>query len=546
MKTLLEAITGILHWLIGEKTVDNDKHRELKMSGGMGVLVSTILFGMYMWKKHGLITILYSIMFLMVLRLIIVYRVYLLRAIKWILLLPAKYMTWAGGYDWQTVKTLNRGQTIKAIAVGCLVHIPVLWGIGAITFTLSDGLKVQAPASVVGTILWGTIILFLERGLIISLRRKRKLVPAVVIPAHTKNKWSWKKGYIKVQVPERAYPESEKWAMNYWGLIPRILLAISVAYFDSLPLELRYFQSEIKQELVAQKEDEFERLDSIANAQIDAKQTLIDAKRKKIEDGQKILNDEMNGVPGVSQGAGYGPNAKRKDAELNEMKTEYQNEKSSIEKDIDSIKVKYNRKKESWSKAQSEGIGAQYEALQAAGKKKPIIAWWEWVLKCVSLFLQLVPAIIKLILPVDSYERVLAKQEEEEANEMSLAMAQSREKLLKAEEAIKDDQDKRRIESNQVFEEMKIMLNAKTDKASQEAAIINATAVQKLEATKEALKNLKTPALEMRMTDIENMSLIIIKLQERAKEMDENDPLKKVMDIKIQQGLTYLETLEIA
>ncbi len=527
MKLIIEAIVSILHWFIGELPKSNDEHRELKITGGIGVITATVLFGIWAWPKYGWITILYATIFLLTVRLIIVYRKFLWRALLWLISLPAKYMAWVGGYDWVTLGTLNRGQKIKAVAVGCLVHIPVLWGVGAIGFTLSDGLKLQQPAVGIGTIVYGLIILFLERGLIISLRRKRRYIPAHTIPEHTVDKINWSKRKFETKtIPEKHVPTSEKWVMNYWGLIPRIALAIAIAYFDSLPLELRYFQAEINEELAAQKVAEFERIDSVMKFQLAQKDNEIERKRQKVADAQQALFDEMNGKEGLSQGTGFGPNAKIKKGVLDEAKREYDAEKATLQTEKDSIVSKYTAQKSSFAKNQADGIGAQYEALKSAGKKKPIIGFWEWVLRIVSIFIQLVPAIIKIILPVDSYERTLAKFEEEEENEMSKQLLQSRDALEKA-----------RLESEAEL--------YKAQKDVEKTQIIADAEVNSTTAAANKLPKLKAPNMKTKVHDYLAMFGEIQKIRVVAQELDDTNPGKPVLNKLADDALTKLNSYNI-
>lgn len=527
MKLVVDIIVGILHWLIGEKPIHEDPKRELKISGGIVVVTMTVFFTILIWQYYSILSLVYAILFLLTLRSIIVYRVFLYKALMWLLSLPAKYMAWVGGYDWSTLLTLNKGQKVKAVAVGCLVHIPVLWGIGAIGFTLSDGLKLQQPAISIGTILYGMIILFLERGLIISLRRKRQYIQAHTAPAYEKQKLNWLKlKFETVNVPEKNVPDSEKWVMNYWGLIPRIALAIAIAYFDSLPLELRYFKAEIKEELAAQKIAEFERIDSIMRVQISEKDSIINQKRLKVDAANQALMDEMNGKPGLSQGTGYGTNAKRKDAQLQEITREYMAEKAILQAEKDSIIAKYKAQKKSFDKNQADGIGAQYEALKRAGEKKPIIGFWEWVLRVVSIFIQLVPAIIKIILPVDSYERTLAKMEEEEENEMSQSLLQSRSNLEK---------EKSKIESDLYV----------ADRQNQKARIIIDAEV---EATKDAATKIPAPmapTMKAKVDDMLQVCAAIQQLQTEADALDEGNPTKSVLHKIADDALTKLISKEL-
>lgn len=121
-------------------------------------------------------------------------------------------LAWLGGVDFPTLEDVPSGRD-RFVAMGLVLLTTASLAVLSMSFALHDGLRVAWPAALAFALLWGLIILNLDRFLVLSMGSG---------------------GSTKHQA---------------WMAAPRVLMAVVLSLVISTPLVLRVFQSDIQSEI---------------------------------------------------------------------------------------------------------------------------------------------------------------------------------------------------------------------------------------------------------------------------------------------------------
>ena len=372
-------------------------------------------------------------------------------------------------------------------------------GIGtmSMTFALNDGVHAALPVAIIGGIVWGFIILNIDRFLVLSMGHAR----------------DWKKLLLMT--------------------LPRLALAAVISIVVATPMTLRIFQHDINNQMMLQQTAESAQQSKDEQTTIPARQlakvnadiskwnqvlagnlvgitastpqlaadqktvaaltTQTDAALAKMDNAYAKWNCEVNGAgtncaAGTSRIPGDGPRAQNdymlytqakgnynglrtqltaaRKQEAADQKTQDANAKTSLTAEQATARAKLPGLQQQQVLLQNEvdkqiqsnasnvagnnGILAQLQSLSDAGAKDPILGTAQWVVTLLFFFIEILPVMVKFLLnigPLSLYEVALKNAEDSITDTMKTTRVTRRQDIER--EALKQqaiDEDMRQRE----------------------------------------------------------------------------------------------------
>ena len=164
------------------------------------------------------------------------------------------FMAWLGGGDKELLAQVPQERTRFTQMAGVLLTTSGI-AVLSMTFALHDGVKVALAAAIVLGLLWGVVILNLDRFLVLSM------------------------GFTRDR------------ARLLWLALPRFALAVLLAIVISTPLVLRIFASDINDQLAIMHQDQSRQLAALENGS--GEQQEADSLQQQITADQKILDGQL-------------------------------------------------------------------------------------------------------------------------------------------------------------------------------------------------------------------------------------------------------------
>lgn len=303
---------------------------------------------------------------------------YLVELTRWLWTAPVRLFVWAAGADYKTLKDLSPWEMIKYTALGMSMFIPVALGAFSMNFLAKTVFNADQNQAMAAGLAWGIVILMLDRVLIVGMKRNAE-------------------GKIPLQ-----------------SAAIRLPLALLIGLIISTPLELKVFEAEIREGLKFEEVQRFNSLDLEEEAKIKQIDLKIDSERSRVELLYKEYLKEVNTSIGGRR-AGSGPEARKKESIWLLAKEELENqilpqlvaEKEEIRKDFQDKKAQY-------SEFQSKGLGSRLEALHRASRRHVSIFLAHILLVLFFLMLELVPVLVKLLMPAGQYDWLIYNQDAEQ------------------------------------------------------------------------------------------------------------------------------------
>ncbi|MDM8522215.1 DUF4407 domain-containing protein [Desulfococcaceae bacterium HSG8] len=293
--------------------------------------------------------------------------------------------------------------TVSDILEECPTEKSTYQGIGAAVFftsvlaALTGGYALffvfdKVELSVIFGIFWGLLIFNLDRYIITSINRSGDL---------------WK---------------------QTWTTLPRILLAVSIAFIISKPLQLKIFEKEINQQL---EEEYVEALATHAENLEKRERALTGYYLGAVQSKIKTTEDEMNKksalverlnseliqeIQGFTGIRGDGPAAKQirnfledNRADLKSLRTQLKELKEQ-EKSLRNKKEKEMKTKHMTAKVlRSEGLLSRLNALESLKQKSRTTWWTDFFIFFLFLFVEVAPVFIKIFSPKGIYDELEAR-----------------------------------------------------------------------------------------------------------------------------------------
>ena len=166
------------------------------------------------------------------------------------------FMAWLGGGDRELLAQVPQERTRFTQMAGVLLTTAGI-AVLSMTFALHDGVKVPLAVAIVLGLLWGVVILNLDRFLVLSM------------------------GFTRDR------------ARLLWLSLPRFALAALLAFVISTPLVLRVFASDINDQLAIMHQDQSRQLAALENGS--GEQQEADSLQQQITADQQILGGQLPG-----------------------------------------------------------------------------------------------------------------------------------------------------------------------------------------------------------------------------------------------------------
>jgi Domain of unknown function (DUF4407) len=166
------------------------------------------------------------------------------------------FMAWLGGGDKELLAQVPQERARFTQMAGVLLTTAGI-AVLSMTFALRDGVKVPLAAAIVLGLLWGVVILNLDRFLVLSM------------------------GFTRDR------------ARLLWLALPRFALAALLAIVISTPLVLRVFASDINDQLAIMHNDQSRQLAALEHGS--GEQQEADSLQQQITADQKILDGQLPG-----------------------------------------------------------------------------------------------------------------------------------------------------------------------------------------------------------------------------------------------------------
>ncbi len=214
---------------------------------------------------------------------------------------------------------------------------------------------------------------------------------------------------------DRSFVATMGYKKIWYSVLARIVLATVMGMFLAKPIELKLFEKETTEELKVQKQAklasiEKERTAAFAEIKAQEENATSELNRAR-QEYEREVNESIGG-----RIAGHGIEAKKKEAYFREQESLYRNNVApKIDQRRKEVEATFDQKKVEYISTQSDGLGARAQALDAAGKKYPAVAFTSWLIILTLIMLDLSPLLAKVLMPKSQSDR--EEQTEEEATE---------------------------------------------------------------------------------------------------------------------------------
>jgi Domain of unknown function (DUF4407) len=373
---------------------------------------------------------------------------------------PSDFLAWLGGADLEVLAQAPGYERARFVQMA--VVLLTTSGIGTLSmmFALHDGVRISLAAAIIGGLVWGFIILNLDRFLVLSMGHSR----------------DWKRLLLMA--------------------LPRLALAAVISIVVATPMTLRIFASDINNQMVQVNADESRQ---VAKQQLQSgPATQATAILTKINTDKQILAGHMQGTvsspavafwqgkvttlapqvqqaqatmdtaqaayqcevdgsgpgcAGASNLAGHGPMAQLKQTEFEQAQQKYETlnirlqsaqqrlaraqsvaektsgqtlrqQQSAARAELPGLQKQYHQLETQLKKNEAQaqgavegntGILAQLQDLSAAGAKNPSLRIAQWVVTLLFFCIEILPVLIKVLLnigPLSTYETLLRNEED--------------------------------------------------------------------------------------------------------------------------------------
>ena len=279
----------------------------------------------------------------------------------------------------------------KYASIGATVFFTGIFAAIAGGFALFSVFK-SVTVSILFGVVWGLMIFNLDRYIVMSIKKKD-------------NKWK-----------------------EFSMALPRLVLAVLIAFVIAKPLELKLFETEINSELVLMEQERYKEQEStlrtrfspeIASIQSEVKDlnSQIELKRDKRNELNQMAIAEADGTGGSGQ-KNLGPiyKAKKRDADLAQQELESTiallgPEIEAKREQIKEIETSMNSDLSAMDKVKLDGFAARMDALGNLASKSSTILWASIFITLLFIAIETAPLFVKLISERSPYDYRLDQHE---------------------------------------------------------------------------------------------------------------------------------------
>jgi hypothetical protein len=268
--------------------------------------------------------------------------------------LLTRFLVGCAGCDIQTLKQCSSAELKKMTIIGSCVLITPMLGIASGTFAMLTFSK-NLPLSIGLGILWGGVILLIERAVVANTR------PGVV----------------------------------NMGVLARLLLACIFATVIAVPMELKVFEDAIQEKLSINLIQNLKSINADYDSQIAKISGDITTEKTKVDALRLSYIGEVDGTSG-SRKIYKGPIAEEKEKLWNQEAIYATDFAAGKQKVIERLNKQREEKISNVTGFQAHGFLGQMRALGALSKEDGTVFWGIWVIRLFFLSIELIPIFIKL------------------------------------------------------------------------------------------------------------------------------------------------------
>lgn len=301
-----------------------------------------------------------------------------------------QFFHFCAGIDQSILKRTPTDQN-KYAGIGATVFFTGIFAAIAGGFALFSVFKSVTIVILFG-LLWGLMIFNLDRYIVMSIKKKDK-------------------------------------PLKEFGMaLPRLVLAVLIAFVIAKPLELKLFQSEIDTELVLMEQERYKEQEDLLrtrflpemdriNTEIVELESQIESKRETRNQLNLAAIQEADGTGGSGQ-RNLGPIYKTKKKDADQAQEELNNTIASINPQLENRKAELlkveslmNETNTNLEKAKLDGFAAQMDALGRLGDKSSTIFWASIFITLLFIAIETAPLFVKLISERSPYDYRLDQHE---------------------------------------------------------------------------------------------------------------------------------------
>jgi len=410
---------------------------------------------------------------------------------------PGDFLAWLGGADLKILAQAPGYERNRFIQMAIVLLTTAGIGTLSMMFALHDGVHTALAVAVIGGLVWGFIILNLDRFLVLSMGHMR----------------DWKRLLLMA--------------------LPRVALAAVISMVVATPMTLRIFATDIKNEMVQVNASESKQVaqqqlqtgpatqaaallvkintdkqvlaghlqGTVSNPEVGYWQGQVNTLTPQVQQAQTAMDTAQAayqcevdgsgpGCEGASDLQGQGPIADLKETELDQAKAKYQSlsgklqtaqqqlssaesaaekasgqtlqqQQSAATAELPGLEKQYNqleaelKKNEAQAQAAvagNDGILAQLQDLSDAGAKDPMLGVAQWVVTLLFFCIEILPVMVKVLLnigPLSTYEILLKNEEDIITDQAKLTrVTRRRDAEREADKRIAIDEHMRQLEEN--------------------------------------------------------------------------------------------------
>ena len=305
-------------------------------------------------------------------------------------------MLWFAGFDSKTAAQCTTSEVRKMTIAGSMVMIPPLVGLfsyGYAFYFIFNSIK----GAIIGGVVSAIVLLLIDRSIMVYGR------PGTFS----------------------------------FGMVGRVLLALTVGFMLAEPIVLKVFEDSITEqqysEVTAAKKTAAIRF----NKKITAVDSLLKEDERRLYKFQKGYTQEMDGY-GSKLGEGQGDIYDKKVADYNNYKKEYRNKEVGAKAQIDTIKSQRKKRLEQIESKKDDGLIGRMRALHNLGESEPIVRNTTWLLRIFFILIELLPILIKISPTGDSglYYKIVDIGDKERETVFA-GLSKDREQIIMKEEQIR-------------------------------------------------------------------------------------------------------------
>jgi len=316
-----------------------------------------------------------------------------------------------------------------------------------------------------------------------------------------------------------SYKKNDNKWIEFKIILPRLILALVLGCSISIPLELKFFSTEISDEIITMKSERQIENQVKANEQYNKKIAPFIEEREKLEISNTALRSEINSTnqeinelndkmslervgKGLTGKAGKGDSYQDLEQQRNSIRDTklpqiLANNNPLIERNLKRINEIDSQIasiiKPSPDSVKFTGLSSQMDALKKLTSKNTYVAFAYWIFFLLILGIETAPIFVKFFSQKGSYDEILAMNEYEISLQQKKRQSDLHELINSELEGVRSINTKRKIAQDAINEKvMNLIVDAQSDIAEKAIRFWQLQQLKKVEENVEAFVVSKT------------------------------------------------------